>query len=38
MVKRGKFTEDFLASANASRRGYAAFAKSYKLVEKLGMM
>jgi hypothetical protein len=36
MVKRGKITEDFFESANASWRGYAAFAESYKLMEKLG--
>jgi hypothetical protein len=36
MVERGKFTEDFFESANASWRGYAAFARSYKLMKKLG--
>jgi hypothetical protein len=37
LVERGKLTEEFFESANASWRGYAAFAKSYKLMEKLGL-
>ena len=37
MVKNGKLTEVFLQNATASWRGYAAFAKSYRLMEKLGM-
>ena len=36
MVKRGKITEDFFESAVASWRGYASFARSYKLMERLG--
>jgi RNA-directed DNA polymerase len=36
LVERGKMDERFFESANASWRGYAAFAKSYRLIEKLG--
>ena len=37
MVKNGKLTEALLQNATASWRGYASFAGSYKLVEKLGL-
>ena len=36
MVKNGKMDKAFLENACASWRGYAAFADSYKLMEKLG--
>ena len=37
MAKNGKITEAFLENACVSWRGYASFAGSYKLVEKLGL-
>ena len=37
MVKDGKLTEASLQNTTASWRGYARFADSYKLMEKLGM-
>ena len=37
MVKNGTLSEEFLQKACASWRGYAAFARSYKLMEKLGI-
>jgi hypothetical protein len=38
MVKNGKMTEELFENANASWRGYARFADSYKLMEKLGLL
>ena len=35
-VRNGKMTPEFLDNARASWRGYAMFADSYKLMEKLG--
>jgi hypothetical protein len=37
MVKNGTLSEEFLEKACASWRGYASFAESYKLMEKLGI-
>jgi hypothetical protein len=37
MVRNGKLTEAFFQSATASWRGYAIFAGSYRLMEKLGL-
>jgi hypothetical protein len=38
LVEQGKMDEQFLESATVSWRGYAAFAQSYKLMEKLGIV
>jgi hypothetical protein len=37
MVKNGKLTEVLFQNAMASWRGYASFANSYKLMQKLGL-
>jgi retron-type reverse transcriptase len=37
LAKSGKITEEFFENAVASWRGYAAFARSYKLMEKIGL-
>ncbi len=37
MVKNGKMAESLFENANASWRGYARFADSYRLMEKLGL-